>query len=49
VTYEKYGHTSDANDYFICEAFINEFEYFKKGSREMTYSVKTQPKDKLRY
>lgn len=31
VTYEKYGHTSDANDYLICEYFKAELKLFKKG------------------
>lgn len=31
ITYEKYGHTSDANDYFICEAFASEFGRYQKG------------------
>jgi phage terminase large subunit len=30
-TYEKYGHCSDSLDYFICQAFINEFIKFQKG------------------
>lgn len=29
ITYEKYGHTSDANDYFICEAFWEEFRKYQ--------------------
>jgi len=31
VSYEKYGHTSDANDYFICSLFINEFTNYQRG------------------
>jgi hypothetical protein len=31
VTYEKYGHTSDAGDYFICMAFANEFAKYQVG------------------
>lgn len=31
VTSEKYGHTSDANDYFICMAFANEFARYQAG------------------
>ncbi|MGL6137330.1 MAG: hypothetical protein ACRC2M_08560, partial [Planktothrix sp.] len=30
LSYEKFGHTSDAQDYFICEAFKTEFEEFTK-------------------
>lgn len=39
VTYEKYGHTSDANDYFICTAFQSEFIQYQKGdiSKGWTY------------
>lgn len=33
ITYEKYGHTSDANDYFYCYAFQNEFVSYQKGSK----------------
>lgn len=28
---ERYGHTSDANDYFYCEYFIDEFMEFEHG------------------
>lgn len=31
VSFEKYGHTSDANDYFICFAFAGEFARYQKG------------------
>jgi hypothetical protein len=30
VSSEKYGHTSDASDYFICQAFKEDFDTFKK-------------------
>lgn len=30
-TFEKYGHTSDANDYFFCELLINEYVEFVEG------------------
>lgn len=33
VTFEKYGHTSDANDYFICTAFSNEYAAYQRGGR----------------
>lgn len=49
VTFEKYGHTSDADDYLICEAFKNDFEYFRKGKKELNYSFKSQSANKLRY
>ncbi len=31
VSYEKFGHTSDSGDYFICTAFANEFSKYQKG------------------
>ena len=31
VTFEKYGHCSDANDYFMCYAFAHEFAMYQKG------------------
>ena len=31
VVSEKYGHTSDANDYFICTAFANDFAKYQSG------------------
>lgn len=34
VSYEKYGHCSDANDYFLCEAFKNEFNRYLRGGQE---------------
>jgi hypothetical protein len=33
VTYEKYGHTSDANDYFICAAFSTEYQNYQRGGK----------------
>lgn len=35
ATYEKLGHTSDANDYFLCEAFKREFNKYKRGDKKM--------------
>lgn len=32
ASFEKYGHTSDANDYFICAYFWEEFKHYQKGS-----------------
>lgn len=31
ITCEKYGHTSDANDYLICQMFDTEFKLYQKG------------------
>ena len=30
ISYEPYGHTSDANDYFLCKAFPLEYRAFQK-------------------
>lgn len=50
AVYEKYGHTSDANDYFICEAFKTEFDTFKKGSKDLKASeVKVRNQAKSKY
>lgn len=48
-TFEKYGHTSDANDYFICEAFRQSFDYFKKGKRDVEAKIQTRSVTKSRY
>lgn len=37
VRYEKYGHTSDANDYFITFVFNAEFDAYQRGSRPKVY------------
>jgi len=29
ISHEKWGHTSDANDYFLCEVFNNEYKKFQ--------------------
>ena len=33
ISFEKYGHTSDANDYFICTIFANEYAEYQRGGR----------------
>lgn len=33
VQYEPYGHTSDANDYLLCEVFKAEFAAFQRGPK----------------
>jgi len=38
VSFEKYGHTSDANDYFIIFAFKAQFDKFVKGGEKPVYS-----------
>lgn len=35
VVCEKYGHTSDANDYFLTTAFANEFARYQRGGADM--------------
>jgi phage terminase large subunit len=39
VSYEKYGHCSDANDYLICYAFASEFAKYQKGGSEMRVTL----------
>lgn len=39
VPYEKYGHTSDANDYLICTAFQGEWQRYQKGGSDMKVTV----------
>ena len=39
VTYEKYGHCSDANDYFICTAFAAEYERYMRGERPLSVTL----------
>jgi hypothetical protein len=34
VQYEKYGHTSDADEYFICKAFESEFSFYLRGGNK---------------
>jgi hypothetical protein len=47
VTSEKYGHTSDANDYFLCVAFAQEFAKYQAGDvgRGMVFGKNTQSKN----
>lgn len=33
VSFEKYGHTSDANDYFLTSIFAKEFNLYKHGGK----------------
>lgn len=39
VTYEKYGHTSDANDYFICTAFAEQYVEYQRGGMAFPVSL----------
>jgi hypothetical protein len=35
VTYEKWGHLSDADDYFFCEAFNKEYIQYQQGENQL--------------
>jgi hypothetical protein len=39
VTFEKYGHCSDANDYFLCWVFAKEFAIYQKGGKSTKIST----------
>lgn len=39
VSYEQYGHTSDANDYFICEATKQSFSLYSRGRQSFDHVV----------
>lgn len=39
ITYEKLGHTSDANDYFVCTVFANEFINYQRGGKVLPIST----------
>lgn len=39
ISYEKYGHACDAMTYFICEAFLNDFNYYLSGGQSHVYEV----------
>lgn len=43
VTYEKYGHCSDANDYFICQAFSDEYGDYQRGGKKAPIIVGKKP------
>jgi hypothetical protein len=43
-TVEKYGHLSDADDYFICYAFASEYEKYQ-GIISYTYYL-AKPRDR---
>jgi len=46
VTFEKYFHHADTMDYFLCEAFINEFEEYQHGSTPVIRSYGANPTNK---
>lgn len=39
VTFERYGHTSDANDYLLCYAFSGEFAKYQHGGAKFEYTI----------
>lgn len=39
VTYQKYGHTSDANDYFYCMAFADIYASYQRGGTALPLSL----------
>lgn len=39
VTFERYGHTSDANDYLLCFAFQAEFLRYQQGGVKPSYVI----------
>jgi phage terminase large subunit len=43
VSFEKWGHTSDSFDYFICEAFKQEFNKNKRGGIKFSYTTGDKP------
>jgi hypothetical protein len=49
VSFEKYGHMSDANDYFLTEAFKSEFRSFKTGKKDLDFDVNLRDRGALRY
>lgn len=44
VTFERYGHTSDANDYFFCFAFMGEYGTYQTGGVDISYEIGTDRK-----
>jgi hypothetical protein len=49
ITYEKYGHLSDTIDYFICEAFKNEYNRYQIGDRNYDNYIVGQNKPRQVY
>ncbi len=39
ISYEKHGHNIDAMSYFICEAFLTDFNYYLAGGVKPQYDV----------
>ena len=49
VTYEKYGHFSDSDDYFLCEAFRDSYRKYTKGGHEIDRTIVTRPRTNKLY
>ena len=49
VSYEQYGHTSDANDYFYIEYFKNEYNLYVKGGSTANGFIPTITQNKQKY
>ena len=45
ITYEKNGHHVDSMSYFICEAFLSDFNYYLMGQKEAQYFVGSDHKE----
>lgn len=43
VNYEIHGHTSDANDYLLCEVFKNSFNLYLRGPDKVERIIHTRP------
>ena len=43
ITYERHGHTSDANDYLLCEVFKNSFNLYVRGPDKVERIIATRP------
>lgn len=41
ISYERYGHTSDSADYFLCEAFAKEYNKFATGDKPISATYGT--------
>ena len=39
LSYQEFGHLSDANDYLICSIFSTEYTYYLTGNRKLEYSM----------
>ena len=43
ISFERFGHTSDCFEYFVCQHFVNEYEEFKNGGPfDFDFKIKTR-------